>query len=299
MAVYKKTYRRYDGALTPGWSRFLVLPRYTFEEMRRSRFFTIFFLGTMIMPVVCALIIYLRHNLSALQVLQINPDQIVAIDARFFMFFLGFQSMLALFLAAFIGPGLVAPDLANNALALYLARPFDRRDYVLGRLWVLLVLFSLMTWAPGLLLLALQGYLEGAGWLGANLHIGVALFFGAWIWMLVLSLLVLALSAWVKWKPVAGGLLFVVFFATAAFGHIVNETLDTKWGHLVNLSQLIGTVWLGLFGQPAREGAGAVFFRIQEGGATPAWTAWASLAIICAICLALLGRKIRGLEVVR
>ena len=106
MAVYKKSYRPYDGGLTPKWSRFLILPRYKFEEMRRSRFFTIFFLGTLIMPVVCALIIYLHHNLSALEVLSINPDQIVPIDSRFFLFYQGFQSMLALFLAAFIGRAL-------------------------------------------------------------------------------------------------------------------------------------------------------------------------------------------------
>jgi hypothetical protein len=30
MAVYKKTYRPYEGALTPGWRRFLVIPRYAF-----------------------------------------------------------------------------------------------------------------------------------------------------------------------------------------------------------------------------------------------------------------------------
>jgi hypothetical protein len=40
--------------------------------------------------------------------------------------------MLALFLAAFIGPGLISPDLHNNALSLYLARPFSRAEYVLG-----------------------------------------------------------------------------------------------------------------------------------------------------------------------
>ena len=43
MAVYKKTYRPYEGELTPAWSRFLVIPRYAFEDLHRSRFLTIFF----------------------------------------------------------------------------------------------------------------------------------------------------------------------------------------------------------------------------------------------------------------
>ena len=46
MAVYKKTYRPYEGVLTPGWSRFLVLTRYAFEDLRRSRFLTVFYLGS-------------------------------------------------------------------------------------------------------------------------------------------------------------------------------------------------------------------------------------------------------------
>ena len=43
MAVYKKTYRPYEGALTPRWSRLLVIPRYAFEDLHRRRFLSIFF----------------------------------------------------------------------------------------------------------------------------------------------------------------------------------------------------------------------------------------------------------------
>ncbi len=299
MAVYKKTYRRYDGPLTPQWSRFLILPRYAFEDMRRSRFFSTFFLASLICPVVCALIIYLRHNLSALEVLGLQADQIVTINSKFFLFYLGFQSMLAFFLTAFVGPGLVSPDLANNAMPLYLSRPFGRSDYVLGKMSVLMILLSVMTWIPGLLLFLLQSYLEGVGWLTGNVRIAGALFFGSWIWILILALLILALSAWVKWKPVAGGLLFVVFFVGTGFGAAINAVLRTKWGHLINLSHLMGTVWVWLFEEPMKRGAGAVFFRVQRGEEIPIWTAWAALVGLCLICLYLLSRKIRGMEVVQ
>ena len=116
-----------------------------------------------------------------------------------------------------MGPALVAPDLRNNGLPLYLSRPFSRTEYVLGKMAVLVVLMSLITWIPGLLLFLFQGYLEGAGWLGANLRIGMAIFVGSWIWILVLSLVALALSAWVKWKPVARLTLLIVFFVLAGF----------------------------------------------------------------------------------
>ena len=35
MAVYKKTYRPYDGELTSSVSRFLVIPRFAFEDMQK------------------------------------------------------------------------------------------------------------------------------------------------------------------------------------------------------------------------------------------------------------------------
>ena len=296
MAVFKHAYKGYEGALTPAWSRFLILPRYAFEEMSRKRFYSIFFLVSMLAPLIFALIVYIEHNLSALKMLQIRD--LIEINARFFMNFLGWQSMMAFFLAAFVGPGQVSPDLANNALPLYLARPFSRAEYVLGKLSVLLILMSIMTWIPGLLLFILQASLEGNGWFGQNLRIAGALFFGAWIWILLLSLLALALSAWVKWKPMAGGLLFGVFFVAAGFGGAINGIMRTQWGNLLNLSHLIGAVWASLFEQPMHRGTGAVFFRVH-GDETPIWCCWVALLAICGFCLYLLSRKIRGAEVVR
>src|ERR1700690_448662 len=198
MAVYKQTYRAYDGPLTPAWSRFLILPRYAFEEMRRSRFFTMFFLVTMLAPLIFGLIVYAEHNLSVLKMIGGRGD-LIAVDAHFFLNLLGWQSMMAFFLAAFVGPGQISPDLANNALPLYLARPFSRAEYVLGKMSVLLIRMSVMTWIPGLLSFILQAALEGNGWVGPDLRIAAAIFLGSWIWILLLSLLALALSAWVKW----------------------------------------------------------------------------------------------------
>jgi ABC-2 type transport system permease protein len=301
VAVYKKTYRRYEGALTPGWSRFLVITRYAFGQMYRSRFLTIFFLASFVWPVLAALMIYLHHNASALAFLGPRAASLITIDAKFFLSFLGFQSMLAFFLGAFVGPGQISPDLANNALPLYLSRPFSRAEYVLGKLSVLLILLSLMTWVPGLLLFGLQSYLEGWTWFTDNLRIAGGLFFGAWIWILVLSLMALALSAWVKWKPVAGALLFGILFVAGGFSRMVNNLLDTRWGYVLNIRHLIGSVWVSIFEEPIKRGAGAAFFGIGSAAEEnlPIEWCWVSLIGVCLICLYLLARKIRGVEVVR
>src|SRR5471030_1196758 len=194
------------------------------------------------------------------------------------MSLLGWQSMMALFLASFTGPGQVSPDLANNALSLYLARPFSRVEYVLGKMTILMVLMSLMTWVPGLLLFGLQGYLEGWQWMKGNARIASGIFFGAWVWILLLALLALALSAWVKWKPAAGALMFGVFFVAGGFGATINAVLRTKWGHLFNISELIGSIWVQLFEGQTHTTNGAVFFRVIEGEEIALWCCWASLA---------------------
>ncbi len=299
MAVYKKTYRPYEGPLTAAWSRFLVLPRYAFEDMRKRRFLSTFYVGSLLIALVYALIIYINQNLNFLKFLPAVPQKgFLDINARFFMNFLGVQSMLAFFIAAFAGPGQISPDLANNALPLYLSRPFSRLDYVLGKMSVLVILLSVMTWIPGLLLFALQAYLAGGTWAADNMRIVWALVAGAWIWILVLTLLALALSAWVKWKPVAGAMVFGVFFVGAGMGAAVNAVLRTKWGHLMNVGHLIGSVWVTLFEEPMNRGSGAMFFRVLENEAIPVWCCWAMLAGICAFCVWLLARKIRGAEVV-
>jgi ABC-2 type transport system permease protein len=300
MAVYKKTYRPYEGEMTPSWSRFLVITRYAFEDLHRSRFLNIFYIATFLYPLICALLIYIQHNASVLSLVGAqNANKIISINVVFFMTLLGWQSMLALFLAAFIGPGQVSPDLANNALPLYLARPFSRREYVLGKMSVLLILLSCMTWLPGLLLFGLQGYLEGWQWMQDNVRFAVATFVGAWIWIVILALLALALSAWVKWKPAAGALMFGVFFVGAGFGATVNAIQRTNWGSLLNIRYVIGSVWVQLFEGSNHTTNGALFFRAPLGEQLPLWCSWAALIGLCLVCLYMLARKIRGMEVVR
>jgi len=302
MAVYKKTYRPYEGELTPGWSRFLVIPRYAFAEFHGKRFLSLFFFASFIYPLICALIIYVQHNASALNLLGVQGQGargLISINVTFFMNLLGWQSILALFLASFIGPGQVSPDLANNALTLYLARPFSRVEYVLGKMSVLAILMSLMTWVPGLLCFGLQGYLEGMQWMKDNARLASGMFFGAWLWILMLALLALELSAWVKWKPAAGGLMFGVFFVGSAFGAVINAVQRTSWGNIFNISHLVGVVWVQLFEGASRTTNGAAFFRVQQGEELPLWTCWMALGGLSLVCLYMLARKIRGAEVVR
>ncbi|MEO8028831.1 MAG: hypothetical protein ABI823_20290, partial [Bryobacteraceae bacterium] len=131
MAVYKRTYRGYTGALTPAWSRFLIITRYAWKGLFGAKFLTSFLVACFFFPLGCAGFIYLANNLSFLSKFNIDASKWIEINGRFFLTFLQVQSGFAYILTAWIGPGLIAPDLSNNGLPLYFCRPVSRLEYVL------------------------------------------------------------------------------------------------------------------------------------------------------------------------
>ena len=73
MAVHDRGFSAYEGELTPEWSRFLILPRYAYREVFRSKLFTGFFFLCFVWPFGNALFVYLHHNSSVLEALQMRP----------------------------------------------------------------------------------------------------------------------------------------------------------------------------------------------------------------------------------
>ncbi len=246
MAVYRRTYTSYTGALTPTWSRSLVLFRYSRKKLFRSKLQTGLFVLCFFYPLACLLLIYLAHNLSFLANFG-NVGAAFNIDNKFFLSFISVQGVLAFVLTAFTGPGLISPDLSNGALPLYLCRPFSRAEYIAGKASVLAIVLSQITWIPGLILFAVQCSLAGPQWTWDHLWIAGSLILSSFIWIAVLSLLAMALSAWVKWRIVAGALLLAVMFFGAGFAQAINAVLQTQSGHFVNIVYLMGIVWTSLF----------------------------------------------------
>jgi ABC-2 type transport system permease protein len=256
----------------------------------------VLFVICFLVPVSGALLIYLRNNLAALEMLQIPPSALYAIDASFFKYLLRIQGSFAFLIAVFVGPGLVSPDLTHNGLPLYLSRPFSRSDYVIGKLLVLAILQSLVTWVPLLVLYLLQWNLAGNEWLLDNIRVFFAIMIGSWIWISVLSLMAVALSAWVRWKAIAGALMFGVFFVGSGFGAVIKQIFITRWGDLFSLTRSMQVIYSWLFDGRTDE---TDVVRGVELISVPVWSAVLVLLLVCGICLLLLARRVRAYEVVR
>jgi len=305
MAVLERSYKRYEGTLSPEWSRFLIIPRHALRHIFRSKLFTGLYVLSFVGPLVYAILIYLHHNAQALAILNLNIVNLLPIDAKFFQAYVITQGWIGFILALLVGPQQVSRDLTNNALPLYLCRPFSRSEYVAGKMSIVIMLLSTITWVPGLMLFLLQSYLEGWSWFTDNIPIASAIFLGSLTWILLLALLSQTISALVKWRIAASAGMIGLFFIPSVFAAILNQLLLTHWGNLISLSALIQNIWAGLFGTFVRE---ATEVQTMRGGRVlrsalmmepPLWVSWLVLFLVCALCLLILSRKVKAYEVVK
>jgi ABC-2 type transport system permease protein len=243
---------------------------------------------------------------DALAIWRLNVRNLLPIDAVFFEeWVIAPQAYFGFFLAMLVGPQQVSRDLTNNALPLYLCRPLTRSEYVAGKMSIIIILVSTVTWVPGLLLFLLQSYLEGWSWFADNIWIASAIFIASLVLIFLLALMSQAISAWVKWLVAARAALLAAFFIPTAFAAVVNEMFQTRWAHIFDLRALIANVWAGLFGTFVSQTAEQEQFRngrlIRQVvmSEPPLWASWFMLFLICALCLWLLSRKVKAYEVVK
>jgi ABC-2 type transport system permease protein len=296
VAVYKRAYQPYDGPLTPERTRFLVLPRFAFQEVFESRLLIAFLFFCFVPFLAETAAVYLANS-EAARALGIGPRP-EFVQPAFFLVALTIQGSFAFFLTAWVAPVLVSPDLVNGALPLYLSRPFTKAEYVLGKATVLLVLLSAVTWVPVLTLFALQAGLGPAEWVGANVRVAWATVGGSLLWIALLTLLGLALSAFIRWRLVASGALAAVFFMGSAFGEMWREVIGNSWGRLLNPSYLMAVVWRDLFGVRFSGSVANEMMDDHMSRDLPLWAAWVGILAMCAVCGWLLSRRLQAREVV-
>jgi ABC-2 type transport system permease protein len=263
----------------------MVLPRYAWQRLYQQRLVLLLTMVSFVWPLLCGGFIYLTNHTELLYGLDEEFLQFIRVDGRFFSIFMYVQSGFAVFLAALAGPGLIAPDLANNALPLYFSRPLTRWSYALARLTVLVGMLSVVTWIPGLILFGLQVGLAGGSWFLANWSLGAGMVVGFLVWLLILSLVAMASSAYVKWKVIAAAVSLAFFFILTGVGEMIDTVLRVTWGHIIDPAWTVNQVWSALLGVQPLEGPGA--------GASAV-----ALATMMVLLVVVIARKLRPVEIV-
>ena len=272
-------------------TRPLVITRYTLANVFSSRLFTIFYVACFLPPCLFLVTIYLRYKVDFLSgVLGFrDPDAIIGAGLFDDWLYYGIvePSVFVAFLIVLVrGPALLAPDLKDNAMPLYLSRPLTKPQYLLGKLLALLWLTAAVTWIPGLLLVFVNAYYAEDGWLLDNLSVPLGLIVTCLVWSVCLSIIALALSAWVRWRPAATLGFLGLFVIGSAIGNLFRVTSGDWYGSLIILFDAIEVVGRDLFGAKASD-------------LMPLPWAWSTLAVATALALWALMRRIRAFEVVR
>ena len=290
MSLLAHGFRIYGGPWRPAVHRPLVIARYTLARVFASRLFTIFYVGCFLPTCLFLVTIYLRYKLGAASgfVGIQMPDAQIGTDLFGDWLYYGIvtpSQWVAFGVVLVVGPALLTPDLKDNAMPLYLSRPVTKLQYLSGKLLVLLGLTAGVTWIPGLLLVFTNAYYAEEGWLMDNVQVPFGLVAASLVWSGCLSIIALALSAWVRWRPAATLGFLGIFVIGSMIGNLFRVTSGDWYGSLIILWDAIEVVGRDLFGAKASD-------------LMPLPWAWGTLTAATALAFWALMRRIRAFEVV-
>ena len=281
MPIYDQTYRRYEARGPLRALRFWPITREALRLVLVRRWFLALLAAAWLPFVVQVIRIYVVTRFP-------EANRILPVDGRLFGERLSWQAAFTMFVAIFGGAGLVANDLRTGAILVYLSRPLTRRDYVFGKLGVLLALNLAVTLVPALALYAAALALApDMFWKWGLAWIGPAILAESLAISLVMGLLVLAVSALSKSARVAG---------LGFFGLLIG--LDAARGILYALYRRPETALLSL--QANLRSLGVALFGMTESAVTLPWPyPTLVLAAVCAGCALVLRSRVRAVEIVR
>ena len=280
MPIYDQGYRRYEARAPLRKARFWPITREALRLVLSKRAFLGLIAAAFLPFVVRVIQIYIVTRFP-------EAGRILPVDGRLFGDFLNQQIGFAILLSIFGASGLVANDLRTGAILAYLSRPLTRRDYVLGKLLVPLLLNLAVTLVPGVLLylsglsLAPELYLKWElAWIGPAIVVhGLAI-------SLVVSLLTLAISSLSRSARVAGLGLFGMIAGLEMVRLVLQQGFRQKYAMLLSVQTDLRAIGVALFGLSDRDVA-------------VAW-GWAALvlALLSLACLAILRSRVRAVEIV-
>ena len=279
MPIYDQTYRRYEARQPPRSIRFWPITREALRLLLAKRVF-LALLALCWIPFL-GFVIYVWALTQFPEAGRLFPAG-GAIFGRFFRF----QIPLVLILATFGGAGLIASDLRTGGILVYLSRPLTRRDYVLGKLGVLLALILFVTLVPALLLYAIALGLAPSHFLKWSLAwVAPAVTLYALALALVVGLLALAVSSLSRSMRVAQFGFFGLVMGLEVFRGILGLVLARPEAVLVSPQGNLRLVGDALFGIASR---GAL-----------AWPLPALVLVVLGVgCVAVLRARVRAVEIV-
>lgn len=314
------TYRNYDGPLEPPTYRWWPIAKLMIRQTFKKKGYWMWGLASGIWYAILMAVFWFWDTFSenlprppaASGAPNVDPARAFYNNQQWDLNFVNAFSTGQLFLflsAMIIGAGVIANDNRANALLVYLSKPCDKRDYVIGKWMSIFLPITLVCAIPTVIfyfycLLSYQqyGFVSQDPWLGLRLIPTVLLpgIFHA-------SALV-GISSLFKQARLAGATYAAIYFILLFF----TKTMEARYRmgdapkvveHLYYASvdglQIgLAKVFLASDGGPLFPGAGMISNQQSVPPAPNGWLFGAIFLAVCAGFLTLAWRRIRAVEVV-
>lgn len=187
----------------------------------------------------------------------------------------------------FAGAGLIADDIKFNSLQLYFSRPLRKKDYLLGKVSVLVVFLLFLTLIPGLILFVMKLIFSGGlKFFGDFPLLPLSIIVYSLLLTAFFSLYTLLLSSISKSRRYVIILIVGVYFFLeilfAIFYDIFKDPYLSLFSLKANLQQL-----------------GAAFFGVKAPHNVPWIYSLLILAGICCLSGVVIIRRVKGVEIVK
>lgn len=279
MPIHDQGYHRYAGERDRTGTAWQVIAMAGIRTVLAKRKF----LGLLLVAwgpfLVRAVQVYIAANFQQASFLQPKGET--------FREFLDQQGIFVFFVTIYVGAGLIAADRRANALQLYLSKPLTRWEYVAGKLAILFVFLTFVTFVPAMTLLLVQiGFAGSFTFVRQNLYLVPAITLFSLVQVLLASCTILALSSLSNSSRFVGIMYAGLIFFTGALFNAVRGITGTTW-----------LAWLSP--TDALEQLGDVMFRLPPRFDLPVWVAALVVVGLVGGSLVVLERRVRAVEVVR
>jgi ABC-2 type transport system permease protein len=278
MPIHDQGYRRYAGERMTRRRRWLVIARAGIVQRLRERRFLALMLMAWLLFLVRAVQVYFGTTFVRVSFFAPSDET--------FHSFLNQQRLFVFFITIYAGAGLIASDRQANALQLYLSKPITRHDYIAGKLATLATFLIAVTWVPAMTLLALQVLFSGSlDFVSSHPRLVPAITMTSLLQVALASMTMLALSSLSRSRRFAAMLYAVV----AIFAGAVERVLQTATG---------AAGWVLLSPQNTLVVVTDALFGIESDTEIPVAVALIAVIALLAICVVILERRVRAVDVV-
>ncbi|MBK5112769.1 MAG: ABC transporter permease subunit [Candidatus Heimdallarchaeota archaeon] len=258
MSVFDRSYRRYTGELKGRWARIWSIATSTFRVQFSGKKI-IFLLILCNLPMISFTLmitfmaIFFPANISSFIFDIFGTIDVAVYTVINFTFNPGLIFLPIVFVCA-LNAGTIANDKKHNSLALYMAKPIDRIDYIVGKalsIYMVSAFVTLIPWLVFLIAFTLLMGVSGSQFID-SLWVYLSTTASALIAILFLGSIVLMFSSMSNQSVLAGILSIMILFLPSLITGVIGSVpeLNVDWLNYFSISSLLTASIHVVFGFP-------------------------------------------------